>query len=82
MDASGGGRPVNPNENVAEMLRNLSLTAEEGDVAAFSDDGEDDEIAVTEWSLVGKVLSLATQHATTIYRAMKPAWGNPHGLKI
>ena len=35
-----------------------------------------------EWALVGKVLSLAIVHATTIFRAMEPAWGNPYGLKI
>jgi hypothetical protein len=35
-----------------------------------------------EWALFGKVLSPTVVHPTTISRAMKPAWGNPHGLKI
>lgn len=69
-------------EHVVDLLRNLNLTAEEGDVAAFSDDDEDDEISAADWTLVGKVLSPATVHATTIYRSMRPAWGNPHGLNI
>lgn len=73
---------MNPDDHVADLLRNLNLTAEEGDVAAFSDDEEADEISGGEWNLVGKVLSPATVHATTIYRAMKPAWGNPYGLKV
>jgi len=28
-----------------------------------------------EWALVSKVLSPATVHTTTIFYAMKPAWG-------
>lgn len=82
MAATGGGVPENPGENVAELLRNLNLTEEEGLVAAFSDDEDDGEITVEEWTLVGKVLSPVTVHATMIFHAMKPAWGNPHGLKI
>lgn len=51
-------------------------------MAAFSDDEEDGEVSVVEWTLVGKFLLPATVHATTIFRAMKPAWGNPYGLKV
>lgn len=75
MSTSGGGVPVNPDEHVTDLLQNLNLTTEEGDVASFSDDEEDGEISVVD-------LSPAVVHATTIYRAMKPAWGNPNGLKI
>ena len=73
---------MNPDANVADLLQNLNLTAKEGDVVAFSDDEEDGEVSVVEWTLVGKVLSPATVHATTIFRAMKPVCGNPYGLKI
>ena len=58
----------------------MNLTEAEGEVAAFSDDEEDS--AVVQWAVVGKVLSPSTIHATTIKGAMKPAWGNPCGLKI
>jgi hypothetical protein len=58
------------------------LTAEEEDVVEFSDDEDGGEASVVEWALVGKVLSPAIVHATMIYRAMKPAWGHPYGLKV
>lgn len=88
MATIGGGRSVPPgsrngqrsegaNPDVEEMLHNLNLTAEEGEVAAWSDDEEN-----AEWAIVGKVLSPMTLHASTILRAMKLAWGNPYGLKI
>jgi hypothetical protein len=82
MATIGGGRPGFPKDNVADLLQNLNLTAEEGDVAEFSDKEDDGGSATVEWVLVGKVLSSATLHSTTIYEAMKPAWGNPAGLKI
>lgn len=43
---------------------------------------EDDVAAVVKWAVIGKVLSTATLHITTIRNAMKPAWGNPFGLKF
>ncbi|XP_066333991.1 uncharacterized protein [Miscanthus floridulus] len=82
MAVSGSGKPGHRDENVADLLQNLNLTAEEGDVAAFSDDEEDNEASVVEWTIVAKVLSPATMHANTIYRAMKPTWGNPFGLNV
>ena len=48
----------------------------------FSDDEDVEDPGRMEWALVGKVLSPTTVHATTIFRAMKPAWGNPYGLKV
>lgn len=48
----------------------------------FSDDEDIEDASVVEWTLVGKVLSPAMVHATTVYRAMKPVWGNPNGLKV
>lgn len=82
MATIGSGSPGNPDDNVADLLQNLHLTRDEEDVAEFSDDEDTDEPTVMEWALVGKVLSLVTMHATTIFRAMKPAWGNPYGMKV
>uniref|UniRef100_A0A0D9XZ83 Uncharacterized protein n=1 Tax=Leersia perrieri TaxID=77586 RepID=A0A0D9XZ83_9ORYZ len=67
---------------VAKLLWNLNLTAEEGELAEFSDDEKDDGSMSTQWVLFGKVLSPSTLHVSTILGAMKPAWGNPYGLKI
>lgn len=80
MAGIGDGSPGQPDASVADMLKNLHLTAEEEEVVAFSDEEEEDP--KVEWVLVGKVLSPTTVHATAIKGAMKPAWGNPAGLKI
>lgn len=82
MATIGSGLPGEPETHVEDLLQNLNLTAEEGDVAEFSDDEDGGEDPAVEWALFGKILSPATVHSTTIYRAMKPAWGNPYGLKI
>lgn len=78
-----GGRNSNPsgeaNPNVADMLQNLHLTAEE-ELVAISDDEEGEETAVHEHALIGKVLSPEMLHVNTVKGAMKPAWGNPPGL--
>ncbi|EEE59262.1 hypothetical protein OsJ_11281 [Oryza sativa Japonica Group] len=71
-----------PKVHVADQLQNLNLTTEEENVAEFSDDDETGDPQEVEWMLVGKVLSPAIVHATTVFRAMKPARGNPYGLKI
>jgi hypothetical protein len=69
--------------SVADLLQRLNLTAEEGGIAEFSDDEDDGEpAATTEWALIGKALSPAALHVSTIIGAMRPAWGNPYGLKI
>lgn len=91
MAAIGGGNPTLPGgqsgdrskdaPGVDEMMRDLHLTAEEEEVMAFSDDEGDAEVN-PEPALIGKVLSPMVVHATTIVGAMKPAWGNPPGLKI
>jgi hypothetical protein len=47
--------------HVAEMLKKLNLTDEEGEFAVFSND--DDEVeTTTEWALAGKVISPGTLH--------------------
>lgn len=82
MAAMGSGLPVDPDKQVADLLQNLNLTAEEEGVVEFSDDEDVANPIRVKWALVGKVLSPTTIHAATISRAMKPAWGNPYGLKI
>lgn len=76
-----GGRSGDTAPSVAELMRNLHLTGEEEEVIAFSDDEGDDELTPVV-VLIGKVLSPLVVDATTIAGAVKPAWGNPPGLKI
>jgi hypothetical protein len=71
-----------PNPNVSELLQRLIITEEEGAVVDFSDDEKVDDLPPMEWAVVGKVLSPMAVHVNTIWAAMKPAWGNPFGLKI
>lgn len=70
---TAGGRQADVDPDVEAMLDNLHLTAEEGEVAAWSDD-EDDTSQEPEIALIGKVLSPMVMHARTILGAMKPAW--------
>lgn len=58
------------------------MTSEEETVVDFTNDEELDEPMPMEWTLVGKVLSLTPVHVNTMRSAMKPAWGNPFGLKL
>ena len=76
-----GGRGDLPNPNVMDLLQKLKLT-EEGAVLEFNDDQELEALAPAEWALVGKVLSPVPVHVSTVRSAMKPAWGNPVGLKL
>lgn len=78
MATNGGG----PSPNVTDLLQKLNLTAEEEQVIDFSDEEDYGDEAVAEWCLIGKVLASAPLHANTIRAAMRPAWGNPFGLKI
>ncbi|CAN6286224.1 unnamed protein product [Urochloa humidicola] len=80
-DDRAPGRAV-PDPSVAELLQKLHLTADEGEVADFSDAEEEGMAATVEWALLGKVISPMALHANTIRAAMTPAWGNPYGLKI
>jgi len=86
MAATGGGRKGGgvdtPGPNVTDLLSKLNLTEEEGAVADFSDDEEGMDLPAVEWALVGKVLSPLAVHVNTVRSAMKPAWGNPAGLKF
>jgi hypothetical protein len=47
----------------------------------FSDDEVEGD-NMTGWALVGKVLSPGSLHQNTIFGGLKPAWGNPVGLRI
>lgn len=76
------GKGNDPNPNVEDLLCKLHLTEEEEAVLDLSDEEEEDAMAPIEWVLVGKILSPVPIHAETIHTAMKPAWGNPVGLKI
>ncbi|PWZ14025.1 hypothetical protein Zm00014a_030179 [Zea mays] len=67
-------------DEVADLLKGLILTAEEEEVADFSDE-EDEGVPDASWALVGKVLSPTIVHATSIQGAMKPAWGNLGGFE-
>ena len=51
-------------------------------MAYFSDDEGEAEPPLVEWATVGKVLSMMAVHLSTVRTAMKPAWGNPVGLKF
>jgi hypothetical protein len=76
--AGGGGA----NPTVADLFLRLNLTEGEGAIADFSDDEEDADLQPMEWAVVGKVLSPSIVHVNTVRGAMKPAWGNPYGLKL
>jgi hypothetical protein len=76
------GKGDGPNPNVEDLLRKLHLTEEEEAVLDLSDEEEEDAMAPVEWALVGKILSPVSIRTETIRMAMKPAWGNPVGLKI
>lgn len=86
MATSGGGTggqgAVNPSPNVTDLLKRLNLTKAEGAVAEFSDDEEVLEEPRLKYAIVGKVLSPTPVHVNTVRSAMKPAWGNPPGLKF
>lgn len=68
--------------NVAEMLKKLNLTEEEGEFVVFSDDEDEGNTTSPVWALVGKALAPSALHQSTITGALKPVWGNPFGIKI
>ncbi|XP_021321277.1 uncharacterized protein LOC8064944 [Sorghum bicolor] len=78
--AAGGGG--GDKSTVADLLMRLNLTEGEEVIADFSDDEGDENPQPMNWAVVGKVLSPSIVHVNTVRGAMKPAWGNPWGLKI
>jgi hypothetical protein len=67
---------------VTDLLRRLNLTEDEEAVADFTDDEEAEESPPVDWAIMGKVLSPTPVHVNTVRSAMRPAWGNPVGLKL
>lgn len=58
------------------------MTEDEEAVADFTDDEEAEESPPVDWAIMGKVLSPTPVHVNTVRSAMRPAWGNPVGLKL
>ncbi|CAD6213027.1 unnamed protein product [Miscanthus lutarioriparius] len=76
------GVQVTPlDDNMVEMLGRLNLTSEESDAVEVADDIEED-LATSDCAIIGKILSQGVLHIQTITSALKPAWGNPKGLRM
>jgi hypothetical protein len=73
-DAVRSRRSETSQTNVADLLKNLNLTAEEGEVLEFSDREEDNNTDVVEWVLVSKILSPSRMHPSTIHQAVQAPW--------
>ncbi|KAM0902952.1 hypothetical protein ACQ4PT_018963 [Festuca glaucescens] len=68
-------------DNVLEMMGRLWLTTTEAE-AVVLDDGGEDILVHSPWTIVGKVLAPNIVHISTITSALRPAWGNPRGLLL
>ncbi|KAM0835334.1 hypothetical protein ACQ4PT_062994 [Festuca glaucescens] len=75
-------KSVVADEAVDSMMGRLNILADESEVVDMSDDEDTPVTTPVKWSLIGKVLSPHVTHIQSIRGAMKPAWGNPRGLKI
>ncbi|XP_066311117.1 uncharacterized protein [Miscanthus floridulus] len=80
--SNSDGGDAGAKENVTDLFLRLNLTGEEETILDFSDDKGETELPQVEWAVVGKVLSPSIVNVSTIHAAMKPTWGNPHGLKF
>ncbi|CAN6173031.1 unnamed protein product [Urochloa humidicola] len=78
----GKGVATEEEAHVADLLEQLDLTRDEGEFAALSDDEADEGSESLERAVIGKVLSPSAVHIMTTADAMRPAWGNPYGLKL
>ncbi|KAK1653095.1 hypothetical protein QYE76_070900 [Lolium multiflorum] len=78
---SAAEQPTAEGEAVTGMMRWLNLTPKEAAPLILDDEGDDD-LPCPKWALVGKVLAPNTLHVNTIAAVVRPAWGNPKGLKV
>jgi len=67
-------------EQVSDLFGKLNLTAREKETLVLQDN-EDSDLAGVKYAVIGKVLSPNLLHLQTIMSAMRPAWGNPRGLR-
>jgi hypothetical protein len=80
MASSQGSGSSHSWEKVADLLERL--TKDEKEIAAFSYDEEGEISGALEFALISKVLSPSTLHIITITNTIRPAGGNPFGLKL
>ena len=67
-------------EQVSDLFGKLNLTTREKETLVLQDN-EDSDLAGVKYAVIGKVLSPNLLHLQTIMSAMRPAWGNPRGLR-
>ena len=67
-------------EQVSDLFGKLNLTTREKEMLVLQDN-EDSDLAGVKYAVIGKVLSPNLLHLQTIMSAMRPAWGNPRGLR-
>ena len=67
-------------EQVSDLFGKLNLTTREKETLVLQDN-EDSDLAMVKHAVIGNVLSPNLLHLQTIMSAMRPAWGNPRGLR-
>jgi hypothetical protein len=68
-------RSIKSVHRLPERMKLLNVTVDEGVVAAFSND--DDEETLVEWALIAKVLSRSALHINTIRNGRRAEDGPP-----